>query len=767
MFTPPVDLAADPAWPWSLPRVGLPALAVVAVLLTGLTLWTYRGARAASRRRVAAVLGLRLLALLLALLTMLRPSFAFRDDLKTPSVLLIAADGSESMSIRDEVNNQSRWATLQRILAACQPQLDRLRDEQNVTVVLTRFAEEVGDYDPDGKADGKRTDFGRMLHALAERHGQERHLRGLVILSDGADNGTLYPAQGEAARWRALGCPVSTFGLGQTTTDTNLRDIALTSITPDPSPVPIKAKLTVRTTIDAPGFENRTVLVRLLIDDKEVTNAEVRLTKSAGNEVQLTTDAPATPGEVKLTLRAEPLPGEASTANNEIGTYLTVTKEGLSVLVVDRLRPELKFIRSALAGDSRIRVFEAIRQTDEPPPPGEADLFQLDKQAYDVIILGDVPAHRLAAANPRAAAMIEQLVREKGVGLLMTGGAESFGSGGWQNTPVGQALPVQCDNPGQVSKPVPFVPTREALEQDYVFRLAPNPKDNQNLWDQLNDRLTRLDGYTLMGRVKPGAVVLAREDVNPGAMPLFVRQTYGKGRTAALAVDTTWLWTRLGLPQSTLGVDLHAKFWKQLVVYLAQQENQEGSVWVKPDTRRLAAGGKLGFAVGLRGRTGIDLPDGQFDVQVVPPGGGPPEAVTTARERDGQRGSFWKTDKPGEYRLVVRGKGADVDGREVSGTAMARFLVYQDDTELLRPAADHEFLTRLAAAGGGKFYRADELPRFLQELERHAPAAGRQRAKYWPDWRRTTLGGFLPGLFVLFVAVLGLEWGLRRWWGMV
>src|SRR5262249_47749745 len=152
MFTPPVEFAADPAWPWSLPRLGLPALALVALLLTGLTLWTYRGVRAATRGRIAAVLGLRLLALLLALLTMLPPSSAFRDDLKTPSVLLIVLDGSESMSIRDEVNNQSRWATLQRILAACQPQLDRLRDEHNVTVVLTRFAEEVGDYDPDGKA---------------------------------------------------------------------------------------------------------------------------------------------------------------------------------------------------------------------------------------------------------------------------------------------------------------------------------------------------------------------------------------------------------------------------------------------------------------------------------------------------------------------------------------------------------------------------------------------------------------------------------------
>src|SRR6185295_8267476 len=134
--------------------------------------------------------------------------------------------------------------------------------------------------------------------------------------------------------------------------------------------------------------------------------------------------------------------------------------------------------------------------------------------------------------------------------------------------------------------------------------------------------------------------------------PLLVRQTYGKGRTMALAVDTTWLWSRYGLPKTTEGLDLHHRFWKQLMIYLAQQEDQGGAAWIKPDSRRLAAGGKLGFGVGLRGKSGVDLTDAKFEVQVFPPGGVPPEAVTTARERDGERGSLWKTEKPGEYRLV-------------------------------------------------------------------------------------------------------------------
>jgi len=231
-------------------------------------------------------------------------------------------------------------------------------------------------------------------------------------------------------------------------------------------------------------------------------------------------------------------------------------------------------------------------------------------------------------------------------------------------------------------------------------------------------------------------------------------------------VDTTWLWTGLGFPNTAEGVDLHARFWKQLVIYLAQQENQGGSVWVRPDARRLPAGSQFGFTVGLRGKSGLDLPEGEFDVRVEGPGE-IKEPTPVTRERDGSRGVFWKTDKPGEYRIVVNGRGKDTDGSSITGEASARVLIFQDDSETLRQAADHDFLTKLAAAGGGKFHRADELPRFLESLATQSPAAGRQKAVYWPDWRSARTTGFLPALFVAFVAVLGVEWGLRRYWGMV
>src|ERR1700756_3734871 len=124
----------DPASPWSLPGVGARGLVLCALVLIALTVWTYRGVRGASYRRVLLLIGIRVAALVVACLAVLRPSLAFQDDLRVPSTLLLAADASESMTIQDQHNNQSRWDYLRRLLHDAESTLQRLQDEHNIRV---------------------------------------------------------------------------------------------------------------------------------------------------------------------------------------------------------------------------------------------------------------------------------------------------------------------------------------------------------------------------------------------------------------------------------------------------------------------------------------------------------------------------------------------------------------------------------------------------------------------------------------------------------
>jgi Ca-activated chloride channel family protein len=68
---------------------------------------------------------------------------------------------------------------------------------------------------------------------------------------------------------------------------------------------------------------------------------------------------------------------------------------------------------------------------------------QVDEyKKYSTIILSDVRATQMKTEDMER---IRTAVRDLGLGLVMTGGADSFGMGGWFKTPIEEALPVSMD----------------------------------------------------------------------------------------------------------------------------------------------------------------------------------------------------------------------------------------------------------------------------------------------------------------------------------
>ncbi|MDQ7780376.1 MAG: glutamine amidotransferase, partial [Planctomycetota bacterium] len=72
-----------------------------------------------------------------------------------------------------------------------------------------------------------------------------------------------------------------------------------------------------------------------------------------------------------------------------------------------------------------------------PSQPGEL-------QNYDAIILSNVPASALTKGQME---LMRSNVRDLGIGLVMIGGPDSFGAGGYTGTPVEDALPVLMEIP--------------------------------------------------------------------------------------------------------------------------------------------------------------------------------------------------------------------------------------------------------------------------------------------------------------------------------
>lgn len=143
----------------------------------------------------------------------------------------------------------------------------------------------------------------------------------------------------------------------------------------------------------------------------------------------------------------EPAQGEGSRSadavpiNNRAESFTLVHGRG-RILVLD-----------GVGGDSGRVLPTALANHDlevETRPlngfPGS--LAQL--QRYDAVVFQNIPAEALTPAQVR---MLARYVHDLGGGFVMVGGPDSFGAGGWTNTPVDDILPVECEIPSQTVLP--------------------------------------------------------------------------------------------------------------------------------------------------------------------------------------------------------------------------------------------------------------------------------------------------------------------------
>jgi Mg-chelatase subunit ChlD len=108
------------------------------------------------------------------------------------------------------------------------------------------------------------------------------------------------------------------------------------------------------------------------------------------------------------------------------------------------------FIENAEHRGEHERLIAALRQEkfDVTVMPSNR-LFTApgDLIPYDTVVLADVPksggdVDSLAAFSDEQMQMLAANTREMGCGLVLLGGPNSFGAGGWANTPVEEAMPV-------------------------------------------------------------------------------------------------------------------------------------------------------------------------------------------------------------------------------------------------------------------------------------------------------------------------------------
>ncbi len=266
----------------------------------------------------------------------------------------------------------------------------------------------------------------RLALALMPNEGHQR----LVLLSDGGEN------TGDAAKAAqiasARGVPIDVLALS------GLADGLDARISGVELPSAARAGQRLRMKINIAS--NTAITGRLTItgpNDAPIADQQVQIPAGAQTlEVEL---PEAQPYFNRYVVRLE-TPNDARPENNAAEAYSFVSGQP-RVLLVEGQPGEAASLANALTSAQ----IDVSTVAPAAMPDGLGAL-----SAYDALALVDVPKR---AVPDRAQAAITAYVHDLGRGLLMVGGENAFGAGGWRNSPIEQALPVTMDIPTQVRLP--------------------------------------------------------------------------------------------------------------------------------------------------------------------------------------------------------------------------------------------------------------------------------------------------------------------------
>jgi uncharacterized membrane protein len=732
--------------------------AIVLVAVVAVTGASYALTRRQVGRGHAILLGaIRVLAAALLALLVLRPLVTFRTTEGVRGRYFLLVDTSRSMSIFDYPNLPARIERVKHVFS--QPSSQVLTFLQNAQVEAHGFdaalSEEAALADIALLlAEGEETRLFEALNSVAEKAAGVG-ASGIMVFTDGIDTGEGRDYTGSI--------PVTAVGVGsRLAAEGDFRDLILSNVEvlPEGEPVVSKGNVArIAAYVEGLGYPGLLATVSLT-DSSGARIAAERLAVDGvrGDQEVVLSFTPEERGNFKYSVEVTGEPGENILENNFRSLNITVTDPQISVLYAEgTLRYEYRYLRRVLQKDPNLGFVALVRldrntfyqqgQVEGIELSGfPADVETLKK--FDVLILGDLDA---SAFSERDFANIREMVYE-GAGFLMTGGYNSLGTS-YDGTVAAEILPVATSDGTQDRNE--FLPQlTDRGESSPIFAGiteyfgAPGRGASK--------KIPRLLGQVRLGRPKPAATVLA---VNPlrrdeaGPLPVLVVGNFGAGRTAALAVDTTWRWYA---PAKGLGLESpYVRFWGQLVRWLAGYEGEEEvgqpglEAWL--DKAFYALGDPVYISAKVRGGDGLLTDKARVQAHLE----GPEEMTLSLGRAAGATNVYVgevKPSKSGTYTLRLK---AEVGG-ETAGETGVSFEVGKEDLEMRRVDLDEAALKRIASESGGEYMPLVDFPSYAGTLA--SARTTEKRVEFLSLRHRKAL----YVLFAVFVALVTAEWFWRR-----
>jgi hypothetical protein len=746
---------------WSIvfnPLIPMPAiLGVGALSATGIIVSYVVGARSVGRFRKGLLAGLRLGVLLAMLVLLARPmALQAEPDKSQQNAFAVLVDCSRSMNTKD-VSGASRYEAVLKALEADGNRsiLQKLSERFQVRLYgfdTRSYATTLAQLSANRQTMGKDT---RIATALTDATSGAGALKpkGVLLISDGRCNEPdgLLNVRGAANVLRTANVPVWTVSVGSASEIKDVYVVARLSS----NYMLVNQPATILAWITGSAYSEWSAKINLYRDDKYVSSQQVHL-RNGHAEISFPIREPRK-GTYQYRVDVEPLPGESDTDNNSRSVIARVVDDKARVLVVEASPHwDSKFLLRALQADINTEVtsvfqindlksFSIVEKPSDSNSPDKtvtagATLPQSREELYryDCVFLGKNVDEVLTTAQIR---LLQDYVSERGGSVVFFRGRPYAG----RNADLSRLEPVDWAS-GLLSD-TRFELTPEGRTNP-IFDYAPRDTGNETI-------IRQLPSMTSITRVQDGkslAVILAQTAQGSEPMATIAYERYGKGKTMTIAAAGLWQW---GFLPEKMGEydDVYARFWSQMIRWLISDSEflpgQDISFVVdknvyKPDeTVRLAVSAKL-----------VDSRRYQPFIELTGPDG---KTSRLTCQRSTENGTlytaYYQPEQEGEYKAVLH------NNIGTPQTDLVRFNVYEDSLECRCVDADRELLHLVAKTTGAESFELSELKTLPDRIHTFEQLS-REHLRPNDIWDRLSI-------FTLLICMLGLEWLVRRVYGLV
>jgi uncharacterized membrane protein len=727
--------------------------AAVAAVVGGMAIFTYRHVRVAdgNLRDTAILTALRLATLGVVLFCLFRPTLVVRAAVNQRNVVAVVLDDSRSMQIPDAGGKPRADYVREQFGDNTSPGLKPLADRFLVRTFRFSAAARRAQSGKDLTFEGTRTNIGAALDGVREEL-RGLPVAGVVVVSDGADTSETAIADALLGL-KAEKLPVFTVGVGA---DTLPRDVQIDRVS-TPRTVLKGAALLVDVTLTHSGLSGRTATVDVE-DEGRIVGSERLQLPANGTPATVRVRAVATEAGPRLfTFKVAPVDGETVPQNNAREALINVRDEAERILYFEgEPRFEMKFLRRAVADDKNLLTVALQRTADnkymriDGDPDEVAGGFPKSREElfrYRGLILGSVEAGIFSGEQLQ---MIADFVDRRGGGLLMMGGARSFGEGGYGGTPVADVLPLVIDPRTRASDPAPLARLKAAPtaagRRHAATQLAPTEAASAARWAEL-PQVTSINAPL---PAKPAATtLLTGTDERGRTHNLLTAHQFGRGKVIAFTAQDSWQWQmHASVP---LEDQTHEQFWRQLIRWMVDGVSDAVDVRMAD---RVDPGDPVQLEASVADKSYVGLNDATVVAHVARPNGQTLNVpLQWTGERDGQyRGSFVSAE-PGTYEVSVDA----TRGAEPVGSSTSYIRAIAGEAEYFDPTMHPGPLRRIADETGGRFYRANDVSKLAEDIR----YAGRgvtalEERELWN----------MPAILLTLMLLVSAEWGYRRLRGL-